>query len=97
MGNCFNCGKQGHMKRECGLPIKGKARARTAAIQESWRTDDDVEETLIDWTPEDNQTTRGDQTTRVDAAARAFMALSVDERGAMVSKLGGETMDFPNA
>jgi hypothetical protein len=97
MGDCFNCGRQRHMKRDCKQPLKGKTRARTAAIQESWRTDDGVEETLIDWTPEDNQTTRDDQTTRVDAAARAFMALSVDERGAMVSKLGGETTDFPNA
>jgi hypothetical protein len=85
------------MKRECRQPVKGKLRAQTAAIQESWRTDDCVEETLIDWTPEDNQTTRNDQTTRVDAAAQAFMALSVDERGAMVSKLGGETTYFPNA
>jgi hypothetical protein len=50
-----------------------------------------VEETLIDWTPEDNQTTR------VDAAAQAFMALSVDGRGAMVSKLEGGTSDFSNA
>jgi hypothetical protein len=95
MGDCFNCGKQGHMKKDCKQPLKGKARARTAATQESWRTDDGVEETLIDWTPEDNQTMRADQ--RVDAAARAFMALSVDERGSMVSKLGGETSDFPNA
>jgi hypothetical protein len=95
MGDCFNCGKQGHMKKDCKQPLKGKARARTAAIQESWRTDDGVEETLIDWTPEDNQSTRADQ--RVDAATRAFMALSVDERGSMVSKLGGETSDFPNA
>jgi hypothetical protein len=79
------------MKRDCKQPLKGKARAQTAAIQESWRTDDGVEETLIDWTPEDNQTTR------VDAAAQAFMALSVDERGAMISKLGGGTSDFPSA
>jgi hypothetical protein len=83
------------MKKDCKQPLKGKARARTTAIQESWRTDDGVEETLIDWTPEDNQTTRADQ--RVDAATRAFMALSVDERGSMVSKLGGEMSDFPNA
>jgi hypothetical protein len=79
------------MKRDCKQPPKGKSRVRNAVIQESWRTDDGVEETLIDWTPEDNQTTR------VDAAARAFMALSVDERGEMVSKLGGGTTDFPSA
>jgi hypothetical protein len=91
MGDCFNCSKTGHMKRECRQPLKGKARARTAATQDSWRSDNGVEEILIDWTPKDNQMTR------VDAAARAFMALLVDEREAMVSKLGEGTTDFPNA
>jgi hypothetical protein len=66
-------------------------RARATAPQNSWGTDDGQGETLIDWTPEDNQTSR------VDAAAQAFMALSVEERGDMVSKLGEGVQDFPSA
>ena len=62
-----------------------------AATQGLWGSEAGQEETLIDWAPEDNQTSR------VDAAAQAFMALSVEERGEMVAKLDGETQDFPKA
>ena len=59
--------------------------------QSLWGSEAGQEETLIDWVPEDNQTSR------VDAAAQAFMALSVEERGKMVAKLDGEAQDFPKA
>ena len=62
-----------------------------ATVQNSWGSEAGQEETLIDWSPEDNQTSR------VDAAVQAFMALSVEERGEMVAKLDGETQDFPKA
>ena len=62
-----------------------------ATTQGSWGSEAGQEETLIDWAPEDNQTLR------VDAAAQAFMALSVKERGEMVAKLDRETQDFPKA
>ena len=62
-----------------------------ATAQSSWGSEAGQEETLIDWGPEDNQTSR------VDAAAQAFMALSVEERGEMVAKLDGEVQDFPKA
>ena len=51
----------------------------------------DKRQVTLSWAPEDNQTLR------VDAAAQAFMALSVEERGEMVAKLDGETQDFPKA
>ena len=56
-----------------------------AVTQSSWGSEAGQEETLINWVPEDNQTSR------VDIAAQAFMALSVEERGEMVVKLDGET------
>ena len=52
--------------------------------QSSWGSEVGQKETLINWVPKDNQTSR------VNAAAQAFMALSVEERGEMVAKLDGE-------
>jgi len=82
----------GHFRRDC--PDKKKGKMRAASAQETWRTDDGVEETLIDWTPEDSQST---QPSRVAVAAQAFMALSTDERDEVVTELGSRTSDFPSA
>ena len=47
---------------------------------------------LIDWTPED------DTTTRVNAAMSAFTALTQEEREMITSNIGGEeAQDFPSA
>jgi hypothetical protein len=67
---------------------------RAASTQETWRTDDGAEETLIDWTPEESQSA---QPSRVAATAQAFMALSTDERDEVVTELGSRASDFPSA
>lgn len=48
-------------------------------------------ETLIDWSPEDNKTSR------VELATQPFRVLSVKERGDMILQLGREVSDFPKA
>ena len=65
---------------------------RVAATQDHWDNTGSEGTTLIDWTPEDNTTLH------VDAAARAFMALTVEERGEVASKItGGENEGFREA
>jgi hypothetical protein len=86
-GNCYNCNQPGHFTHEC--PQKKKTRAATA--QGTWGTEDGNQETLINWTPED------DTTTRVNAAMSAFTALTQEERETIASSIGGEeAQDFPS-
>jgi hypothetical protein len=64
------------------------------------RSDDEAEETLINWTPADNSsgTSTDNPSSRINAAMQAFAALSTDERDTIAENIGKEeTQDFLSA
>jgi len=89
-GNCYNCGIAGHFSQECRKP----RRTHTATLQQNKETptEGSNEATLIDWDPKDNETMA------VQSTARAFLAMSPEERGEVITQIGvGEPEDFQTA
>ena len=85
-GKCFNCDKPRHFARECRQP------KRTRIVQ--GQVQEDGEATLIDWTPEDNQSTSNP----VETYARAFTMMTDDQKAELASMLGAEgSQDFQTA
>ena len=91
-GNCFNCNQPRHFAQNC--PQKKRIRA-TLGEERPWdrQTQNSQEETLIDWTADENPLNK------VDLAINAFKALSMEEKETIAARMGmsGMVQDFHNA
>jgi len=89
-GNCYNCGIVKHFSQDCWKPRK----TCIATVQQMEQTPTEASDnaTLIDWCPKDNETMA------VNSTAQAFLAMSPEERGEVITQIGaGETQDFRTA
>ena len=81
-GACFNCGDEGHFRRNCPNPRKTRA---TEANMHDYLTGDDS--TLVDWTPP--------ETDPVANVMQLLRTMTDEDRGRMQREMGGsDEQDF---
>ena len=85
-GKCFNCDMKGHISRNCKAPRR--ARINTTNAEEWAALDKEF--------PEQD---RGNSDNRIESSIRAFLELSLEEKGKFVARMnrGESPQDFQKA